>query len=1559
MYNSQATVSWWMWVLHVTMVIFGGFLIINLTIAVIFINFNKAYSGSSSSIPDSGYDDEGAGKGSAEHGGEARVLAHLDSTWDAGASGRQDDQAVSAGAATGDVPVRPSALRRAWERVRDYCYIIQCSKWFEHTTTGMIIANAIVLALVWYNMPAQLALATMYLNYFFTMYFFVEMLIKLAGLGPVVYVQDPMNCFDGVVTIAGVIEFILSVVPSVTGLGGVMSVFRAFRLLRILRLARHWKSLRRIIAVMFSSLQSVSWLTVLLFLFLFIAGLLGMSFFGYKLSYCEIDGAEQICPPGLTFEECPATLDCYIACDQTLELQWYEVDGSPYGDQAYCEVFPRTPVVGMVPTYWAQVGQAATLTANYDSIGGAIITVFVLLTADNYDVNMKETMVLAGPWLSALFTIGVMIFGIFMILNLFLALLLSNLDQLDEEDMSSTASTMADDDAANGEARERAGADNALEPGAERDRDRIRERPWGTRSFTGGGNGQGHGFADDGQSLYLPKASALRQKTALGGLNQQDGGGVYIWPPADGIGDGGGGGAGSDFGTPRSEDSGSVLIGTKPQSSGGVDSPQEAHGLKPYHHLPAITSAYYGGQVVPLPLALSVPLLPPDANAARRPGGGRGVSFGGMHAGSGDRERVVASSGSESRLAGRTLSHARLVRPLGFGEHPPEQQPEAPQLEGYALFVFSPTNPIRTGLFSLISNKWFEYTMLVLILASSLALCFDDASAKKGTQKAEALYVMDIIFCVSFGVEAVMKMIVYGVAFNGKGSYVRDGWNLLDLFVVVVQVLVLILEAVTKNSNLVWLRAFRAIRALRPVRAAAQIEGIRVVVLAMFLAAPAVAEVMLVATLFYFIFAVLGVELFMGKFFLCSSDGNQLDPYYLLSSGNINKTWCNTDDGQQTITTSYYHSALGVDVPPWTLDTKWGDNGNLNRFDNVIMALWVLIQMATLENWSDVMYQAMQTTGVNEQPLQGANNIVSIYFLIFVIFGSFFILNLVIGVSIDKFNKLKKSQGGKSLLLTGKQQDWLTIQRMMANTKPKPRYPVPANPIRRVCHTIALSNAFDVAMVAVILANIISMFMVHEGQSVEWDNALKIANAVFTGIYIVEMFMKQAAIGFRAYFHDGWCIFDFVVVVVSVTGVICDYATTADLSFILLLRVLRVLRIIKLIPKAKGLKMLMMTLLWSLPALGNVALVLFMFMFIYAIIGMNLFGNIKLQESIIFMANFRDFPTSMLLLFRMTTIENWNALMWDCMQKEDCMLVDATVDVTATDGTVTTWWAGTYLDPVSDADTLDSIPDWAILNECSPAPVLAAFYFVTYMMVVVYLMVQLVIGIILENIETHARIDNMKVKQQHIQDFLETWEDLDPKGSSYIPVATLTSLLQAVGPPVGVKGAGNVSLRVQAIVQDINIPVRASGGVQSIHFMETLHALAGRVAGQNLPAEEEFTIHNRMVARLPKDELPPKYSVADFYAALHVKASIQGFLVRRRLMPMLHEITEGLRPSPAIVAKPDKSGIFAKFAPGEDDEGTGAGNASRRLLQRTTTFITDMFRSKSQVVPEPQPAEGK
>ena len=82
------------------------------------------------------------------------------------------------------------------------------------------------------------------------------------------------------------------------------------------------------------------------------------------------------------------------------------------------------------------------------------------------------------------------------------------------------------------------------------------------------------------------------------------------------------------------------------------------------------------------------------------------------------------------------------------------------------------------------------------------------------------------------------------------------------------------------------------LRALRPLRAASHMDGIRVIVMAMVTALPAIAEILLVAFVFYYIFAVLGVNLMMGQFDGCSSGGSLLDPAYLVSQGSsINKTW--------------------------------------------------------------------------------------------------------------------------------------------------------------------------------------------------------------------------------------------------------------------------------------------------------------------------------------------------------------------------------------------------------------------------------------------------------------------------------------------------------------------------------------------------------------------------------------------------------------------------------------------------------------------------------------------
>lgn len=163
-----------------------------------------------------------------------------------------------------------------------------------------------------------------------------------------------------------------------------------------------------------------------------------------------------------------------------------------------------------------------------------------------------------------------------------------------------------------------------------------------------------------------------------------------------------------------------------------------------------------------------------------------------------------------------------------------------------------------------------------------------------------------------------------------------------------------------------------------------------------------------------------------------------------------------------------------------------------------------------------------------------------------------------------------------------------------------------------------------------------------------------------------------------------------------------------------------------------------------------------------------------------------------------------------------------------------------------------------------------------------YLLLQLIIAVVLDSIQLQYNQETLVIQQDHMWAFIETWEKLDEYGDGFIDVWELTSLLSAVPPPMGVKGMDQTALRVQQIVLDVDIPLRDC----RVHFLECLHALAGRVAGAELPQEEEYRVHDKLVQRLPRSSQPPKYNAGHYYSAQYIKGAVKGFLVRLQLEPL-------------------------------------------------------------------------
>jgi hypothetical protein len=116
-----------------------------------------------------------------------------------------------------------------------------------------------------------------------------------------------------------------------------------------------------------------------------------------------------------------------------------------------------------------------------------------------------------------------------------------------------------------------------------------------------------------------------------------------------------------------------------------------------------------------------------------------------------------------------------------------------------------------------------------------------------------------LIISLIFVAEFVIKIIVCGFYWGGEKTYLKDAWNILDFIIVCFSFLTWILEAIAGDTNISFIRGFRALRALRPLRVVSKNEGIKTVVNSLILSIPALMNVLLIVLLFLMVFGILGI----------------------------------------------------------------------------------------------------------------------------------------------------------------------------------------------------------------------------------------------------------------------------------------------------------------------------------------------------------------------------------------------------------------------------------------------------------------------------------------------------------------------------------------------------------------------------------------------------------------------------------------------------------------------------------------------------------------------------
>ncbi|KAK5850438.1 hypothetical protein PBY51_001319 [Eleginops maclovinus] len=231
-------------------------------------------------------------------------------------------------------------------------------------------------------------------------------------------------------------------------------------------------------------------------------------------------------------------------------------------------------------------------------------------------------------------------------------------------------------------------------------------------------------------------------------------------------------------------------------------------------------------------------------------------------------------------------------------------------------------------------------------------------------------------------------------------------------------------------------------------------------------------------------------------------------------------------------------------------------------------------------------------------------------------------------------------------------------RRTKAQSKP---YYSDYSPTRLLIHKMCTSHYLDLFITIIIGLNVITMSMEHYQQPKELEKALTICNYIFTLIFVLESVFKLVAFGFRRFFKDKWNQLDLAIVLLSIMGITLEEIDGNTLpinpTIIRIMRVLRIARVLKLLKMAVGMRALLDTVMQALPQVGNLGLLFMLLFFIFAALGVELFGDLICDElhpceGLGRYATFKNFGMAFLLLFRVSTGDNWNGIMKDTLR--DC-----------------------------------------------------------------------------------------------------------------------------------------------------------------------------------------------------------------------------------------------------------------------------------------------------------------
>ncbi|XP_026077297.1 voltage-dependent P/Q-type calcium channel subunit alpha-1A-like isoform X4 [Carassius auratus] len=1339
-----------------------------------------------------------------------------------------------------------TAFSKKERRLRFFIRKIVKTQAFYWTVLSLVGLNTLCVAVVHYDQPELLSDFLYYAEFIFLGLFMSEMLIKMYGLGTRPYFHSSFNCFDCAVIVGSIFEVLWAMVKPGTSFG--ISVLRALRLLRIFKVTKYWASLRNLVVSLLNSMKSIISLLFLLFLFIVVFALLGMQLFGGQFNF------EQGTPP-----------------------------------------------------------------TNFDTFPAAIMTVFQILTGEDWNVVMYDGIKSQGGvdkgMIFSVFFIVLTLFGNYTLLNVFLAIAVDNLanaqeltkDEQEEEEattqkialqkakevaevspmsaanlsiavvtvkseridatdslldckeqqknskgsktvweqrtneirrqnlMTSREALYNELDAEdhwklnyrnrpdmkthldrplvvnpqenrnNNTNKPRPGEPNPQELNQQRGEEYLQHQSRYHHHHSHHHHHHRHHHSSR-QSLHQPELGEAGCDCAQRGDEDMEGAGEHRRPrhhqhrrrDEDG---------GRKHREHHSRGTETVEEGEEEQEKRQRRHRHGNHGdgdgrrdrersrqhrarkegslsmARPVQPGLPHAESQYSEDLDNLRNSSKMAIHDPDPDfydpycdpeQANNLLNLRGPDF---H----DSSLILTDcSKTPSKLDHTAIDmppiypsfNAKLqvnknanTEPAKGGEKKEEEEDDGGDEDGpkpippfSSCFILSTTNPFRRCCHYILTLRYFEMCILSVIAMSSIALAAEDPVWPESPRN-NVLRYFDYVFTGVFTFEMLIKMVVLGMVLH-EGSYFRDLWNFLD-FVVVSGALVAfaftsLSGGSSKGKDISVIKSLRVLRVLRPLKTIKRLPKLKAVFDCVVNSLKNVLNILIVYMLFMFIFAVVAVQLFKGRFFYCTDES---------------KEFARDCRGE------YLVYERDNEVKSQKREWKKYDF----HYDNVLWALLTLFTVSTGEGWPQVLKHSVDSTYEDQGPSPGYRMEMSIFYVVYFVVFPFFFVNIFVALIIITFQE----QGDKMMEDYSLEKNERACIDFAINAKPLTRHmPQNKQSFQYRMWQFVVSPPFEYSIMSLIALNTIVLMMKYHGAPPTYDAVLKNLNIVFTILFFMECVLKIIAFGVRNYFRDAWNIFDFVSVIGSITDILVTelWDNFINLSF---LRLFRAARLIKLLRQGETIRILLWTFVQSFKALPYVCLLIAILFFIYAIIGMQLFGNLALEEdsAINEHNNFRTFIMALMLLFRSATGEAWHEIMLACLGGMEC-----------------------------DENSRNEGP------ECGSN--FAYAYFVSFIFLCSFLMLNLFVAVIMDNFEYLTR-DSSILGPHHLDEYVRIWAEYDPAACGRISYSDMYEMLRHMCPPLGLGKRCPARVAYKRLLR-MDLPVADDN---TVHFNSTLMAL--------------------------------------------------------------------------------------------------------------------------------------